>query len=236
MNPLIFLNKAYNKLFKTNLKMSFSQSGEDAIILFLINSLKLNKVKYLDIGTNDPRDMNNTYLLYLNGYRGLCIEPDPSLHAKIKKYRQGDILIPAGISIENSDSSDFYIMDDSVLNTFSKSVADGLVKDYKRRILKTVNIPLISINKIFNQYCDPGDSLVVSLDVEGLDYIILQSIDWSVNRPAIICVETVAYSSNLTGKKDEQLIGLLISKNYKLYADTYINSIFLDNTLIDNPQ
>ncbi len=232
MNPLIFFNKVYNKLWKTNFNITFSQCGEDSIIMYLIHSLKLKNIKYLDIGTNDPRGMNNTYLLYLNNYRGICVEPDPSLHQKIKQYRPGDILIPAGISVENANTAEFYVMDDSVLNTFSKTVADDLVKNHNRKIKKTVSVPLISVNTLFDQYHNENDNLILSLDVEGLDYMILQSLNWVKNRPAIICVESVEYSENLTGKKDEKLIDLLLNNNYKLYADTYINSIFLDNILL----
>lgn len=232
MNPLLFANKVYNKINKTNLKLSFAQCGEDSILLFLINSLKLKDVQYLDIGTNDPRDMNNTYLLYLNNYRGICIEPDPYFHKMIKKYRPEDVLIPAGVSLEDKETADFYIMDDSVLNTFSLAEAQNLVKYHQRKIQKNISVPLISINEIFKKYYIKNNHLIVSLDVEGLDYSILQSIDFSLYRPSIICVETLEYSKDLSGKKDKNIHSLLSNHNYFLYADTHINSIFLDSGLI----
>jgi len=232
MNLLLFANKFYNKVWKSNVKMSFSQSGEDLIILFLIRSLKLKDVSYIDIGTNDPRDMNNTYLLYLNNFRGICVEPDPSLQAKIKTQRPGDTLVPYGIDFENKAAADFYIMDDSVLNTFSKANAIEMVENHQRKIIKKISVPLISIHDLLNKGFAKNKHIVLSIDVEGLDYAILKSIDWTLHRPVIVCVETISYSKNLTGEKDNQLIALLLSNNYKLYADTHINSIFLDSSLL----
>lgn len=232
MNPLLFASKLYNKITKKNLKLSFSQCGEDIILLFLIRSLKLNRVQFFDIGTNDPRDMNNTYLLYMNNYRGVCVEPDPFFHKLIKKHRAGDILIPAGVSTENKGNADFYLMDDSVLNTFSLEEAEKLVKGHQRKIKKKIQVPLMSVNEIFENHYDKERHVILSLDVEGYDFPILKSINFSQYRPCIICVETIEFSKNLTGKKEQNIVELLTRNDYFLYADTYINSIFVDRNLI----
>ena len=232
MKLLIFLNKVYNKLSKTNVKLSFSQCGEDAILLYLIHSLHLKSVQYFDIGTNDPRKMNNTYLMYLYNYRGVCVEPDPAFHREIRRRRPSDILIRAGVSIENIRTADFYIMDDSILNTFSRSEAEKMVREHGRQIKEKISVPLVSINEIFEHHYEKDKQLIISLDAEGLDLPILQSLDFSKYRPAIICVETVAYSENLSGEKDRDIAKLLRGHRYSLYADTHINSIFLDNNLI----
>ncbi|MBD1363967.1 FkbM family methyltransferase [Mucilaginibacter sp. ZT4R22] len=232
MKPLLFINKLYNKLSKTNIKLSFSQSGEDSIILFLIRSLKITQVQYFDIGTNDPRNMNNTYILYLNGFRGICVEPDPFFHKQIKKYRPGDVLIPKGVAVEQQDKATFYVMDDPLLNTFSPQEAEKLVNTHHREIRKVLSVELIAINTIFEQYFKEDHCSVLSLDVEGLDLVILQSIDFSRFKPSIICVENIEYSENLTGKKDSFINEVLLEQGYILYADTYINSIFIDSNFL----
>ncbi|MDN3584421.1 FkbM family methyltransferase [Mucilaginibacter flavus] len=231
MNSLLLANKIVNKLLKANLKLSFSQCGEDIILLFLINSLNIQDVKYLDIGTNDPRDMNNTYLLYLKGYQGVCVEPDPSFHRKIRRCRPMDTLIQAGVALENTDKADFYVMDDSVLNTFSLEEAQKMVIEHQRKIIKKISVPLVSVNDIIASHFS-AHTLILSLDVEGLDYQILASINYKQQRPGLICVETVEFSNNLSGKKDGRIAELLISLDYVLYADTHINSIFIDKHLL----
>jgi FkbM family methyltransferase len=229
MNLLLTANRIYNRLFKANLKLTFSQCGEDVIILFLVNSLKKKNIQYFDIGTNDPRNINNTYLLYLNGYRGVCVEPNPHFHKKIEKLRPGDTLIKGGLALNAETSADFYLMDDSVLNTFSREEAEKMQQDHKRKIMGVIKAPLFTINDIFKENHVPGHEIILSIDVEGLDFDILKSIDFTTWMPGVICIETVEFSTDLTGEKRTEIFDFLYSKNYRLYADTYINSIFILN-------
>jgi hypothetical protein len=58
---------------------SYSQSGEDRIIEFFLNTTGLENATYLDIGASHPMAFNNTYLLYRRGLRGVCVDPEPGL-------------------------------------------------------------------------------------------------------------------------------------------------------------
>ena len=50
---------------------SYSQSGQD---LFVINLLNIKNGKFLDLGCHLPKNINNTYLLELNGWSGISID------------------------------------------------------------------------------------------------------------------------------------------------------------------
>jgi hypothetical protein len=63
--------------------------------------------------------------------------------------------------------------------------------------------------------------------VEGWDYEILSAIDFDNTSPTIICVESISFSANGNGVKDERINSLLSEKGYIFYADTNINSIFV---------
>ena len=67
----------------------------------------------------------------------------------------------------------------------------------------------------------------MSLDVEGLDEMILKSINYEKSCPSVICVETISFSENGDGVKNKPIIEFLESKGYLLFADTYINTIFV---------
>ena len=69
----------------------------------------------------------------------------------------------------------------------------------------------------------------LSLDVEGLDFDILSSIDYDANYHKVICVETIEYTPDGTGGKNNDIIQFLLSKNYFVFADTFINTIFVHN-------
>ena len=63
--------------------------------------------------------------------------------------------------------------------------------------------------------------------MEGWDYEILSAIDFDNSRPTIICIESISFSANGNGVKDDRINSLLSENGYMLYADTNINSIFV---------
>jgi hypothetical protein len=65
------------------------------------------------------------------------------------------------------------------------------------------------------------------LDIEGLDYDILNDWDFEKYRPEIFCIETITYTENNTENKIDKIIDLMKLKGYRVYADTYINTIFV---------
>jgi hypothetical protein len=69
---------------------------------------------------------------------------------------------------------------------------------------------------------------LLTIDIEGWDERILMSLDYSRFRPLLICAETIGYHEDKTIEKNNALIGFLCNKGYFVYADTYINTIFID--------
>src|SRR5688572_6735284 len=76
---------------------SFSQSGEDLIVDFILNGVGLSMPTYLDIGAHHPHYINNTYKFYKRGCRGVNIEPDPSLIVEFERIRSEDVNLNFGV-------------------------------------------------------------------------------------------------------------------------------------------
>lgn len=213
--------------FKRNkfVKISYSQCGEDLIVRFVFDCLGVTKPSYIDIGTHDPEYLNNTNIFYLNGSRGINIEPDPFCYKRIKAKRNLDINLNIGVS-DIVGEIDFYFMLPSTLNTFSKSEADKYVA-IGHPITSVRKIEVNTLPNIIHKYCNNSFPDFLSLDVEGMDEIILKSINYDKNSPIVICVETISFSENGNGIKNRTIIEFLESKGYLVYADTYINTIFV---------
>ncbi len=67
------LRKSYSQI---PAKKSFAQFGEDILLETCFNllfSTDISKIKYLDIGSNDPIIGNNTYFFYKNKASGVLI-------------------------------------------------------------------------------------------------------------------------------------------------------------------
>lgn len=221
-----FSDKAIYKLFKAEL--TYSQTGEDKILSHLFNSLGKSRISYLDIGTNHPVMNSNTYLFYKKGSRGVCVEPNPELCKIIAKARPGDKCLNLGIGMTNKDQADFYLMSSHTLSTFSKEDAQNLDKGGNYKIKKVLQIPLKSINSIVKEnFTSPID--LVSIDVEGWNEDIVESFDFNANRPFCFCVETLSYTEDNSGIKLERIFDIFRRNDYRVYADTNLNTIFLDN-------
>ena len=221
-----FINRCVNWTKKGHRKVSYSQCGEDIIINFILTCLKIDKPTYMDIGAHHPFRFSNTALFYEAGCHGINIEPDPDLFKLFEKYRKNDINLNIGISDKPGELL-FYIMSSQTMNTFSMQEAEDLVLNHGFVITNKVKVPVDTISNVVEEYLNGINVDILSIDVEGLELQILESIDFTVFSPIVICAETISYSTRGLGVKDVALIKFLENKGYMVYADTYINTIFV---------
>ncbi len=92
-----------------------------------------------------------------------------------------------------------------------------------------ISLPVVTIQEIVKKYHNNIFPDLLSIDVEGLDEEILRSIDFETNFPKIICVETQNYAK---GMREESIISFLEEKNFKIVAETGLNTIFINNNII----
>jgi FkbM family methyltransferase len=206
-------------------RRSYAQCGEDVIARTLFDILGIAHPSYLDIGAHHPHFLSNTFLFYQDGSRGINVEPDPALYAKIAHARPRDTNLNVGVGKEPGHL-DLYIMSSRTLNTLSESEAktyesQGYKIEDKRRVEVT------TIDRIIEQHLG-GAPEFLSVDVEGLDYEILASLDFEKYRPLLICVETISFSQTGQGGKRTEIDELLRRRGYMQFADTYINTLYVD--------
>ena len=206
---------------------SYSQAGEDAVLRFLFRDMGITHIKYLDLGTNTPNYGNNTFLFYKHGSTGVCVEADPSLIQEIKAIRPDDKIIHAGVAVSSEKEADFYIFNSSGINTFNKEEAEYRSSLGNYKIVQVVKVPLVNINELIKDNFETYPDLM-SIDIEGMDLEVLQSLDYEKYPIPVICVETCLYSENHIHPKDPAITAFLIKKGYEVYADTYINTIFIN--------
>ena len=229
MDKYQFMSLTDRLLFKFfKIERSYSQTGEDKILSNLFNSFGRLKISYLDIGTNHPMMINNTYLFYKRGGQGVCVEPNPEMCKLIRKIRPGDTCLNLGIGADADDSAKFYLMSSHPLSTFSKEEAMELDAVGKYTIKEILTVPVKNINAIIEENFDAPIDLV-SIDVEGWNEQIVRSFDFSRSRPFCFCVETLTFADDNSGQKLDGILEVFRENNYSVYADTHINTIFLDN-------
>lgn len=212
---------------KKDYKLSFSQCGEDLLIDYIFELRGLRMPTYLDIGAHNPFYLNNTAIFYMRGCRGINIEANPGLIGNFRKNRKEDINLNIGIS-DQPGTLDFYIMADSTLSTFSREESESMVKS-GHKLAGVKKIELMTVQAVLDKYNDGKFPDLLTIDVEGLDQKILQSIDFSSRYPKVICVEAAEYSPIGAGARRTGLIDFLVSKGYYEYANTNLNAIMVKN-------
>ena len=185
---------------------SYSQYGEDLIICNYFREIQGN---YLDIGCYHPKGISNTHLLHKKGWEGVVVDIDDYKLNLFKNRRGNKIEIIKGAI--SSSSSDYKVpvykfnQPFSPYDTLSKEIADARSKQ-KNIEYKVDEIDQIDINTLLNKkYFD-----IINIDVEGLDEIIINSIDFDKYQPEMIVYES--FEPFLPSKTKE----LLCRNGYRL--------------------
>lgn len=209
----------YKYLFKKN-----SQFSEDKVIEKLFKN-NFNG-KFVDIGCFHPTRDNNTYRLYRKGWRGINIDLNPLSIDLFKILRSKDININAAISSKNKTTKFFFKGELSPLNTLDKNQLNFFKSrflinknDFKEKIIKT-----IKINDVLEKYKYQNIDFM-SIDVEGLEYEIIKSINLKRYNINIFCIEILKHNKKSV-MKCNKLINYLKKKNYLLISKTPINYFF----------
>jgi FkbM family methyltransferase len=144
---------------------------------------------YVDIGAGHPVADNVSFWFYLQGWRGLVVEPQESLLALYRHVRPRDIASGSLIGRETGDAA-FHIVEglhglsSMVERNARQAAAFGAA-------YSTVRRPVTTLAELCARHdVDRIDFLKV--DVEGAEADVFAGADWSRWRPRIIVGEVVA--------------------------------------------
>ena len=223
MNIFDVMNGFVSRKYRNYANISYSQEGEDRILLDYFYDCFGPDYKgfYVDLGAHHPIRFSNTYLLYKQGWNGINIDATPGSMTAFNKKRKRDTNLELGITKEGNDL-DFYIFNDGALNTFDSSMVDYYEKNGYMLKQKMV----IHTDKIMNilerQKLLDGETKVdlIDIDIEGLDEVIIEEIDWTIFRPKVVLAEVDLK------KNDIILNDVLVNAGYKLIALTRRTGIY----------
>lgn len=207
-------------------KESWSQSGEDIIIEYLFGLRKIEQPSCLDIGAYHPMVANNTFKFFRKGSKVVNIDANPAAIEMFKQYRRKDINLNIGIGAQKG-SFDFYIMEDAALNTFSEAEKESLEK-LGNKLKEVKKIAMLPVNEVLEKYFALKAPDLISIDAEGVDIDIIRSFDFSKYSPKVFCIETINYTPDGTGTRRIDLCDMIETAGYFEYANSNINSIYVN--------
>lgn len=206
-------------------QISYSQEGEDIVLSRLFGSRRAGF--FVDVGAHHPCRFSNSYVFYRRGWRGISIDAMPGSKALFDSMRPRDINIEAGIS-NHPGPMKYYQFNEPALNSFSPIVAasrDGL-RGYK--VVAAVELETVPLRDILAGYLPAGAEIdFMSVDVEGMDFDVLESSDWTRYRPKVVMIEM--FDSGIANVLASPVYEFMTKRDYELYAKT-VNTVFFLST------
>jgi FkbM family methyltransferase len=195
-------------------KATYSQHKEDEFIWSTLQQYDLTGSIYVDIGANHPTDISNTYLLYRKGLHGIIVEPNEELVKLFRKFRKKDIPLMIGCS-NITALLKFNISRTPVISSFTT--------DRDVDIYKSVYLPVIPIDTAL-LHLDFQYISFLSIDVEGLNYEVLQGATNTIQKSLIVCIE---YDS----EEEKEKLTKLMGAGFEILAIYGCNIIYFNKEL-----
>ena len=202
----------------------YSQFEQDK---FIYENYFINKTNgyFVDIGAHDGITFSNSKFFEELGWDGVCIEPNPKIFEILQSTRKCKCIKKA-VSNNIGVSQFFQIID-------GPDMLSGLVEEFDDNAILRINNELQDKSKGFdyiNVQCDLFENIVdqnqidiLSLDTEGNELKILQTIDFNKYDIKIITVENNNY--------DKTFFDFLILKNYTFVTSLGCDEIYLKHII-----
>lgn len=201
----------------------WSQEGEDIILRRLFENRSSGF--YIDIGALHPFRFSNTYYFYRKGWRGINIEANPESIELFEKFRKRDINLNIAVGLKKGKMK-YYMFNEPALNTFDEELAkqrDGL-NDFK--IVNIIEVEMLPLSEILDIYLPKNQKIdFMNIDVEGLDFEVLQSNNWEKYKPEVLLVEIIPAKS-IEEVLEHNIYKYLNELGYYILAKTFNTVIF----------
>jgi FkbM family methyltransferase len=188
---------------------SYAQYNEDLILLALLYDIK--KGFYVDVGANYPVVDSVTNLFYKKGWRGINIEPIPSLYKQLKEARPADTNLQIGVG-DKEGELEFY--ENIHIPGHSSFFKDGL----KEKDINRYKVDVKTLEQVFTEN-KVKDIHFLKIDVEGYEDPVVRGNDWKRFRPFVICIEA--------NHRKQAWQETLKAKKYRLFISDGLNEYYI---------
>ena len=202
---------------------SYSQEGEDMILRRLFENQATGF--YVDVGAHHPQRFSNTYFFYKKGWRGINIDAMPNSMNLFNKTRTRDINIEKPVSDEKQVLT-YYAFNEPALNGFSKELSEERNGKGNYFIEFTKDIETATLEEILDNNLPENQPIdFLSIDVEGLDLMVLKSNNFNKYKPKVILIEILG--SSLNDIESNEITKFLRDQEYSIYAKAMNTVIFI---------
>ena len=214
------LNKLKRRPFPTNLealrhcRVSYGQFGEDLFLTLLFGYEKTNGV-YVDVGCFEPIFYSNTYIFYERGWRGVAIDPNPSLKSRWARRRPGDTFVNCAIAKSHETMTYLQHEEQPARNRVVHESEMHDPAQYKASACEAA-----PLSEILSQHLRAPRIDLMNIDCEGRDLEVLETHDFAKHRPSVIAIEDRDISL------ETPVSAFLLARGYQCRAYIGLTKIF----------
>lgn len=177
--------------FKVCFQGSYSANRED---VFIEKNLQISgsDTWYLDVGSGHPFIHSNTYKLYKKGAKGVVVDANEFLVDKHRKKRPRDLACVGACFPDFDKQAEvvFYHLDPWELSTTSDIWYQQALSSGAMLVSKKI-VPNLLLSDLLKQHYpkNTAQKKILNIDVEGMSYGLLNSIDLNTYPFDLILVE-----------------------------------------------
>ena len=214
--------KLFRKAFLTDfIKFHYSQFGEDIILREILKKEILNGF-YLDVGCYHPKKFSNTYMLYKKGWSGINIDMEEDKISLFNMVRPRDLNVLSAISDKEEEVTLYRYSKYGLGSTIDKRIASETTDSiYDKTIVKTK-----TLTEVINESLYKDTQIdVLSIDIEGMDFRVLKSLDIKKYSPKVIIIED--HHKKIEDILETDTFKFLVQNNYILRSWSFYSLIFI---------
>ena len=186
---------------------------------------------FVEIGAHDGKSLSNSINFIKKGWKAISIEANPFVFKKLKKNLQKYSNVkPINIACSTKEGKDFlYIGTDGKLGMYSTLCEDNNSWFNFSRSNKKISVKVSTLETILNKLKYPSDFSILLIDTEGMDFEVLEGMNFKKYKPRIIITEEYLHNQ----KKHEKKYQLLKKNGYLLKHKIGCNTIWVNKHYSD---
>lgn len=201
--------------------LSYAQHFEDVYLMRCFREQA--EGFYIDVGAGHPVVDNVSFAFYLKGWRGITVEPNPSLARLSHNIRPRDIAVETLVGAKPGQAK-FYLVDD--FHGLSTMIGENAraAKDNYGKQAEEHELPVTTLADLCKAHQPPAIDFL-KIDVEGAEKDVLVGADWGRYRPRVVVIEATMPASpepNWSGWEP-----FLLSQRYRFVFFDGLNRYYL---------
>ena len=145
---------------------------------------------YIDIGSGHPVYDNASFAFYIEGWRGVTVEPNPSLARLSRAVRPRDQHIEALLGATVGEATFYLVNDFHGLSTMIETHARAAQTQFGKSS-QAIATPVTTLKELCRRHAPPVFEFL-KVDVEGAEQEVLLNGDWQSYRPKVVVAEALA--------------------------------------------